>query len=83
MLALPRVVDSATTSFRPATRAEALLRLAPSSLILLPYQGAGHNGFAALVALVEQVPCFWLELGRDFAQLPIAVGEMFEQVTRS
>lgn len=76
VLALPHVADQATTTFRRASRAEALLRLAPSSLLLLPYQGAGHNGFAALVALVERVPTYWLELGRDFAQLPVAVGDM-------
>lgn len=76
VLALPRVVDAAETRFRPASKTEALLRLAPSSLQLLPFAGLGHSGFKMLTALVEQVPTYWLELGRDRGQLPRAVDQL-------
>jgi hypothetical protein len=76
MLALPRVMDQPKTTFRPAGRAEALLRLAPSSLLLLPFAGLGQSGFQTLGALVQQVPAYWLELGRDRAQLPGAVADL-------
>ena len=78
VLALPRIGTGETTTFRSASKGEALLRLAPSSLLLLPYQGIGHDGFAALVALVEGVPTYWLELGRDFRLLPGAVSAMLD-----
>ena len=78
VLALPRIGTSEETTFRSASKTEALLRLAPSSLLLLPYQGIGHDGFAALVALVEGVPTYWLELGRDFRRLPVAVSAMLD-----
>lgn len=78
VLALPRVVDAAETTFRPASKTEALVRLAPSSLQLLPFAGLGHSGFEALTTLVERVPTWWLELGRDRAQLPLAVGRLVQ-----
>jgi hypothetical protein len=78
LIALPRVANTAETAFRPATKVEALLRLAPSSLLLLPYAGLGHSGFQAIAALVEALPVYWLELGRDLDQLPRAVGELLE-----
>ena len=78
LLALPRVTGGHSTSFRRASRAEALLRVAPSSLVLLPYQGLGHQGMQALAELIEGVPSYWLELGRDFDQLPRAVHAMLE-----
>lgn len=79
VLALPRVTDQPKTTFRPAGKAEALLRLAPSSLLLLPFAGLGQSGFGTLAALVEQVPTWWLELGRDRDQLPGAVADLLER----
>jgi hypothetical protein len=80
VLALPRVVNADETTFRPARKAEALLRLAPSSLHLLPFAGLGHSGFQTLTTLVEQVPTWWLELGRDREQLPRAVAALVQRV---
>ena len=81
VVALPRVVNSERTTVRRASKGEALLRLAPSSLLLLPYSGLGHAGFQALSELVEAVPAYWLELGRDLEQLPAAVGGLLDQAT--
>ena len=74
VLALPRVVDADETSFRPASKGEALLALAPTSVMFLP--GANVRSLDKLVRLVEHVPCYWLELGRDVSHIPDTVRRM-------
>jgi hypothetical protein len=68
------VVGRGETSFRPASQAEALLALAPSSVMFLP--GASARSLDKLGKLVECVPCYWLELGRDVDRIPDAVRRM-------
>ena len=80
-MAFPVVTDSTTTRFRPASRAHALLRLAPSSIMLLPYPDTMGESFKNLAALVERIPVYWLELGRDLAQIPEAVAALIDEVT--
>jgi hypothetical protein len=48
----------------PASKAEALLALAPSSL-LLGELSSGRQGFEVLARLVESVPLYWLESSSD------------------
>lgn len=74
VIALPRVVDSDKTSFCPASKGEALLALAPTSVMFLP--GANVRSLDKLARLVERVPCYWLELGRDINQIPDTVRQM-------
>ena len=74
VVALPRVVDSDETSFRPASKGEALLALAPTSVMFLP--GANVRSLDKLGKLVERVPCYWLELGRDVTHIPDTVRQM-------
>lgn len=74
VLALPRVVDADETSFRPASKGEALLALAPTSVMFLP--GANVRSLDKLARLVERVPCYWLELGRDINHIPDTVRRM-------
>jgi hypothetical protein len=62
-LALPRVVDSPRSRIRPATKGEALRQTAPSSLQL--NFGPQRRGMERLFRLVERLPAFHLELGRD------------------
>ncbi len=81
-LVFPQVVDSEVTSFRPMSRAQALLRLAPSSLMLLPFPEALSDGFKTLTTLVDRVPVYWLDLGRNLDGIPVAVGSLLDQVTR-
>jgi hypothetical protein len=80
VLAFPRVVDRPASSFRPASRAEALLRLAPSSLLLLPYAGLGHTAFESLSALVDALPTYWFDVGRDLNGVAPAMGALLEEV---
>lgn len=80
-IVFPQVIDAPITCFRPTSQAQALLRLAPSSLGLLPYPGALADGFKTLSELVDRVPLYWLDLGRDLEQIPQAVDALFDKVT--
>ena len=82
VLVLPRIVDSANPKFYSATRGEALLALGPSSLLQIPSRRLGLRGFAKLAQLVERVPCYWLELGRDLGSIPQCVEEILGEVNR-
>jgi hypothetical protein len=79
-LAFPRVVDAPRTTFRPASRAQALMRLAPSSLMLLPFPGLLGPRFEQLASLVQELPVFWLDLGRDLEQIPSVIGALLDEV---
>ena len=81
-IVFPQVIDAPITRYRTATRAQALLRLAPSSLGLLPFPDTLAAGFETLSALVDRVPVYWLDLGRDLEQIPQAVDSLFDRVTR-
>lgn len=68
VLALPRVAGG-TTRTRPASRAEALLAAAPTSVFeLTPRVGA--SGVQRLAALVSRLPAYRLELGADLGEIP-------------
>jgi hypothetical protein len=80
-LALPRIVDAHTTRCRPASKVDALLRLAPSSLLALAPR-SGVRDFQMLTRLVERVPSYWLELGRDLTQIPKCVEKLLAEAAR-
>ena len=82
VLALPRIINASRSLTRPASKGEALLRLAPSSLLALaPRPGA--RALERLAKLVEHVPSYWLELGRDLSEIPERVQELLAGATRS
>jgi hypothetical protein len=72
---LPRIVKGGVTRYRTASRTEALLALAPSSLIV-GQLSSGIHGFRKLSQLVEQVPCYWLEVGPEVHDIPLRVEEI-------
>jgi hypothetical protein len=78
---LPRVMDTSESRIRPASRGQVLLALGPSSLIEIPSRGM--DGFARLAQLVEQVPTYWLELGRNLDSIPRRVEELLATITPS
>jgi hypothetical protein len=80
-VALPRVVDIDRPRLRPASTIEALLRLAPSSLILLPYAGTFATEFEKLSVFLENIPTYWLELGREMEEIPDRIDELLERHT--
>ncbi len=61
----------------PTSSADALKALAPSTISQLT--GAGAETFHGLAALVRQVPCFRLSLGRDSTKIAGAVRKAIEQ----
>jgi hypothetical protein len=80
-LALPRVVDADRSRICPASRSEALLRLAPSSLLM--FLSPAASGLERMARLVQQVPSYWLELGRDVSTIPARVDELLAEATSS
>lgn len=68
---LPRVAGTKDTVVRPASARDALLALAPSSLLYLP--GVGPRSMERLGALVARVPSYRLELGHDLPQIAAQV----------
>lgn len=71
---LPRITGASTTRLRQASKGEALFALAPSSMLLLPNSGASALG--KLASLAEQVPCYWLELGRNLEEISGRIEEI-------
>jgi hypothetical protein len=80
VLVLPRVVDRPEPRPRRASKGEALLALGPSSLLQIPNRGLGASGFDRLAALVEQVPCFWLDVGCGLGSVAPGVEEILSKV---
>ena len=64
---LPEVMHRPQTRIVGAAAREALLRLAPSSVMLLP--GGGPRALQRLTSLVNAVPAFKLELGYDYDRI--------------
>ena len=80
LLLLPRVTDNPDTRVRPATKGQALMRLAPSSLLWLPH--AREAGMDSMARFVESVPCRWLELGRNLDSIAPQIDRALLEVTR-
>ena len=75
---LPRVLHLPASQLRPASKGEALLTLAPSSL-LVGEKSNGLQGFNKLAKLVEQVPCYWLELGGALDEIPCVLERLLSE----
>jgi hypothetical protein len=70
-IALCRLASTPDSRIRTAGRAEALLALAPSSL--LQVHGRRRDSLDYLARLVESVPCFHVDLGRDLDRARVTV----------
>jgi hypothetical protein len=73
----PRICGG-RTGLRRASPAEALRAWAPSTIFHMPFDGGAV--FAALAAVVRQVPCYALDVGDDPAELASAVDRVLEPV---
>jgi len=78
-VALPRVAHTPKTVVRRATAAEALLQLAPSSLVMLPHAGMNQREFARMAELVQALPAFRVDLGYDMETIPDHIGWILDQ----
>jgi len=74
VILLPRVTGLRDTRLAKATPREAVLRLAPSSILQLPFISPGRS-LERISEVAESVPAIWLELGTEFAQIPERVEE--------
>lgn len=74
-LALPRIVDRAEAAWRPASKRDAILMLAPSAVFAMRPR-AGREEVERLAEIAERVPAYWLELGRDLETIPRCMGEI-------
>jgi hypothetical protein len=80
-IALPRVTGTATASVRPASQRDALLALAPSSLVLFA-PSPGAVGMRRLGQLVRSLPAYWLDVGTDMPSIPRALEGILDKRTR-
>jgi hypothetical protein len=69
-IVLPRVVGSDRSTLRPASKREAVLRLAPSTLCLLAHAEERRATLARIAQLVDLVPAYWLEVGGPVSDIP-------------
>ena len=76
-IGLPHVAGGTTSSTRPATPAEALFALAPSTLV--EGNGAGKGSFAILARLSRTLPAAHLDLGTDMGGVATAVADLAER----
>jgi hypothetical protein len=80
---LPRVTGRDMPAARRASPAEALLRMGPSSMLMLRRAGVdeGLNRQAdleSLSRLVASVPAYWLELGGGVNQIPHVIHDILK-----
>lgn len=78
VIALPRVVGVGETTFRPASKAETLRTLAPSTVLTFVPSAARAHAFELLARMVDSVPSYWLELGGDVNHIKDAVRRMID-----
>jgi hypothetical protein len=72
---LPRVAGCSRSRFYRVSKGEALLALAPSSLITGQIS-SGAKGFHVLTQLVDTVPSYRLELGVSVEEIPACMNEL-------
>lgn len=77
-IVLPRVTGQGTTRLSPASQAQAMLALAPSTLFQLP--GSETSKFQGLGELVRSLPCYVLESGTDWQQIPQVLGGLVAEL---
>ncbi len=72
-------LESRESRIEEATRAEVLLALAPSSILLVP--GVGQQTLEAISALVSQLPLYRLRIGSDLKGIPAALAGLLASLT--
>lgn len=77
-IALPRVSGRPATAHRRASMSEAIFRLAPSSILQLPFV-RGRLALDRLSELAQRVPAYWLDLGTDLAEIPAHIAQILDE----
>lgn len=71
---IPRVTGRVDTTLTPAPAMTGLSALTLSTVHQLP--GAGPAALQLIKRLTDQLPCYYLELGTDLAQIPRVIKAM-------
>lgn len=71
---IPTIADEPNTQLKPASPAEALVAVAPSTTFQLP--GAHAQTIRQLSQVLRQIPCYWLRLGTELAQIPPVIEKL-------
>jgi len=71
---LPHVAADGQCRVRPASRKEALLALAPTSVVKRPC--SAQSGLDKIAGLVESVPAFSVEIGNDLTRLAMQIEQL-------
>jgi hypothetical protein len=79
-IVFPRVDGEIDTRLMPMSKGEALLALAPSSLLQIPNRHLGAAGFSRLAQLVERLPCYRMSVGTRLASIPFRLAEIIDRV---
>ena len=74
---MPRVTGRRDTCLLPASAAQTLDTLIPTSVVELP--GLGREGVQAIARIVGSVPSYVLETGTDLAQIPAVILELLHR----
>ncbi len=72
-LLIPKISGKKETRIFSTSPFKALAALAPSTLFIL--SGYGDHSFKKASQLVKNLPCFELELGYDFSEIPLVINE--------
>lgn len=75
---LPKVIKAPKTTYRRAKPMEAMLALAPTSVIILP--SAASSSLDKLGELVTTVPAYWLYLGTDVHQISSTIRQISREL---
>lgn len=67
---IPKITGNETRIIK-ASKAEALVAAAPTTLLQLPL--AETNKLFILKKIIEQIPCYFLELGPDIREIPLCI----------
>jgi hypothetical protein len=73
---IPKITGG-VTRIVPATKMEALLAIAPTSLLQLPL--AETTKLQAFKEIISTIPCYTLELGPDVRKVPQTIYEFFSK----
>jgi hypothetical protein len=75
---LPTVGDYPITNIVPASEAQAMIALAPTTLFQLP--GLREQAFRKMTRFVRQVPAFNLQLSSDIKNIPVLLESFINQM---
>lgn len=75
---LPVITGRKETSIKPATSAEGIKALAPTTIFLQP--GERKAAFSFLARFVKEAPCYLLELGTDYHAIPQIIRKFLRSI---